>query len=558
MLTPYRSYESVAEKRAKAQRALSVLLESNTDVKPLVLNGSPICRCFWGKAWFAHFDLNPEFAAKMPKGRSYVRNNAVCHLDITRGLISAKVSGSSLFNVDIVVDPIPEADWSAIKEECEGLLFSHTELLNGKISKTAKDILTNPDKGIFPRPSEINAKCDCQFEGEGVCNHIAAAICGVAYRLDTQPALTFLLRGVNSWELISEPPDSLLAEKSFISELAKPLEHFTPAINITSVDSLPPVIVRRRNGKESRLMLRDSELAEALDEEVPTQEMEPETQAPKRRTYRTRASRRTKGKWVPIDVDANYPDHDTRSGEAGLFHSGAKETAAHSSNKIQQEEKHLKEQGDPGRRQDKSSLVKDKFPKNSSLGSEDNRFQEPLIGKNKSTLDVYRETESLPTDERRSKRKVHLKDTMESIWAKDAKKSTLATIRSPKRGATVASSRKAAGTAPSKTRKIMKTSTQKTLTRSYKKSDNSLTRKTSAKKGSIPELDFNKVTGKSIKSFRRYLGLSIESFALKLEMCTATVRRWEETSGRLALHYPSLKALKKLYTRELRKEAREA
>ncbi|MDR2351723.1 MAG: hypothetical protein LBF22_00945 [Deltaproteobacteria bacterium] len=567
MLTSIRSYVSVAEKRAKAQKALSVLMENDTTIKPLLLNGTAICRSFWGRSWFAHFDEMLEFAPRMAKGRSFVRNNAVCHLDVDRGSIIAKVSGLELFNVKISIEPMSEEKWQGLKDRCQGLIFSHSDLMIGKISKSAKEIIANPKYGIFPHPNDIHAECDCSARGPGICNHIAAAICGVANRLDTEPSTLFLLRGVNSWELISEVPDSLRTRKVHPAEVAKPLEHFSPSVAVAATDSQLPIIVRRRNGTESRVRLSNSDGKEPAPLEL---EPQPEIPAPpvrKRRPYRPRSQRRAKGKWVSIDVDSMYPDAEYPDEDSESLLVREAQGASNTQNAPQKEEKHLKTQGQESRTLNQDALYtqemgapESKVSTAPALDSHDNGLTEQDFDDEQSNLQFEdKETEPESTDQRRSRRKVILKHELEDIlMTKEVKALARTRICKPRRRSSDPSSIKGASAAPVKTRNIMKTSTQKTLTRTPKKAEKTTTTKATAKKATFPELDFNKVTGKSIKNFRKYLGLSLESFAMKLEMCVATVRRWEETGGKLALHYPSIKALKKLYNRELRKEAKES
>lgn len=58
-------------------------------------------------------------------------------------------------------------------------------------------------QGLFPEPKEIDLNCSCPDWAE-MCKHVAAALYGVAARLDEDPALLFTLRGVNPEELVDE------------------------------------------------------------------------------------------------------------------------------------------------------------------------------------------------------------------------------------------------------------------------------------------------------------------------------------------------------------------
>ena len=51
--------------------------------------------------------------------------------------------------------------------------------------------------GLFPEPGEMKFRCSCPDWTE-MCKHVAAALYGVGNRLDHQPELLFLLRGVDA------------------------------------------------------------------------------------------------------------------------------------------------------------------------------------------------------------------------------------------------------------------------------------------------------------------------------------------------------------------------
>lgn len=58
-------------------------------------------------------------------------------------------------------------------------------------------------QGLFPEPKEIDLNCSCP-DWAVMCKHVAAALYGIAARLDEDPALLFTLRGVNPEELVDE------------------------------------------------------------------------------------------------------------------------------------------------------------------------------------------------------------------------------------------------------------------------------------------------------------------------------------------------------------------
>ena len=64
------------------------------------------------------------------------------------------------------------------------------------------EVVTDRDKGLFPKPGEMKLACDCP-DWATMCKHVAAVLYGVGSRLDDSPELLFRLRGVDEAELIA-------------------------------------------------------------------------------------------------------------------------------------------------------------------------------------------------------------------------------------------------------------------------------------------------------------------------------------------------------------------
>jgi uncharacterized Zn finger protein/DNA-binding transcriptional regulator YiaG len=195
-------YVPVAERRAKARREMDKLRKKGKDIQPVTIDGRTIARSFWGKGWCDHLESFSDYANRLPRGRTYVRNGSVCHLDIRPGRIEAIVSGSELYNIDIRIKELQAATWTSIKDKCTGRIGSMLELLQGKLSDQVMAIVTDRHHGLFPQPGEITLDCSCP-DWADMCKHVAAVLYGVGSRLDSQPDLLFLLRDVDAQELIA-------------------------------------------------------------------------------------------------------------------------------------------------------------------------------------------------------------------------------------------------------------------------------------------------------------------------------------------------------------------
>ena len=194
-------YVPVAKRRANAAKKVAQLTKKGHHIQPIEIEGRTIARSFWGKAWCTHMESFCDLDNRLPRGRTYVRNGSVCHLDIKQGEIQAMVSGSSLYNVNIQIKPLLQEKWDYIKQTCLGKVSSLLDLLSGKLSSGVMEVVVHPKEGLFPLTHEFSLDCDCP-DWATMCKHVAAVLYGVGSRLDAEPAQLFKLRGVNFEELI--------------------------------------------------------------------------------------------------------------------------------------------------------------------------------------------------------------------------------------------------------------------------------------------------------------------------------------------------------------------
>ena len=198
----WRKYVPVGTRLARARREMNKLRKKGKDVQPIEIEGRTIARSFWGKRWCEHLESFSDYANRLPRGRTYVRNGSVCHLAIRTGRIDAVVAGSELYDVAIRIDKLKAAAWKSVKSRCSGQIGSMLELLQGKLSRQVMGVVTDRERGLFPKPGEIRLECSCP-DWASMCKHVAAVLYGVGSRLDDRPESLFLLRGVDTEELIA-------------------------------------------------------------------------------------------------------------------------------------------------------------------------------------------------------------------------------------------------------------------------------------------------------------------------------------------------------------------
>src|SRR6266404_3402692 len=199
----WRPYVSVAQRQAQAMRKIAQLKKKGRAVSPVEIEGRGIATTFWGKAWCENLERYGDYANRLPRGRTYVRNGFVIDLQIAFGEVKALVSGSSIYKVAVKITPVSKARWKSICKDCAGAIDSLVELLQGRFSKGVMERICRENTGLFPRSSEIQFTCSCS-DHASMCKHIAAVLYGVGARLDERPELLFRLRAVDETELLSD------------------------------------------------------------------------------------------------------------------------------------------------------------------------------------------------------------------------------------------------------------------------------------------------------------------------------------------------------------------
>ena len=118
----FRPYVSVAARRAQAARELAKLRKNGRTMSPVAIEGRKIARTFWGEAWCDNLERYSDYANRLPRGRTYVRNGSVVDLQVGPGRVTALVSGSAMYDVQVTVGPVPRG---LLERHLQGLLGRH-------------------------------------------------------------------------------------------------------------------------------------------------------------------------------------------------------------------------------------------------------------------------------------------------------------------------------------------------------------------------------------------------------------------------------------------------
>lgn len=205
-------YVPVAERRRNADRLALEQTEDGRELQPVEIEGRgrQIARTFWGGSWCTNLERYSDFANRLPRGRTYARNGSVIDLQVGPGTVTALVSGSQIYTVEIAVKPLAKARWRKLRTDCAGGIDSLVELLQGRFSDGVMDVLCRPGTGMFPEPDQLSLDCSCP-DWAVMCKHVAAVLYGIGARLDVEPELLFALRQVDHTELISARDGAVVA-----------------------------------------------------------------------------------------------------------------------------------------------------------------------------------------------------------------------------------------------------------------------------------------------------------------------------------------------------------
>lgn len=234
--------QTVGERLASAQAEAARLEKKGRKLSPVIIAGNAIANTFWGKAWCKHLETWSDYETRLPRGRSYARNGSVIDLQLTPGVVTALVSGSSVYDVKIEMEPLALPRWKSLVAQCTGKIESVIELLSGQLSDAVMERLCDPQTGLFPASGQLEMSCSCP-DSASLCKHLAAVLYGVGSRLDREPELLFVLRGVDKFDLIGQAAAGAIAQPTAAKdELPRDLlaEIFGIELAVGEEDHAPP------------------------------------------------------------------------------------------------------------------------------------------------------------------------------------------------------------------------------------------------------------------------------------------------------------------------------
>ena len=148
----------------------------------------------WGTAWLDHLERRYACPELLARGRETVERDGVIHLEIRRGGVRARVRAGAEYGVAVDIALLSAPRWKALRELCARRGWLRWEIVGQPPAVFRKAAVLG---GLLPSPAEISFRCVCLDRRFALCEHAAAALYGVGFRLDEEPEALFELRGAH-------------------------------------------------------------------------------------------------------------------------------------------------------------------------------------------------------------------------------------------------------------------------------------------------------------------------------------------------------------------------
>lgn len=200
MASQYWDYTSAARKRELAAFEKARLIEKGFNPLPVDAFSGPIASSAFGESWVDKIEDWADEPNRLGRGKTSLRAGSVVHLGINGGEAVALVQGGRLYRVYIKVAPISKKRKKILRAKSAQDPDIMMALLTGNYDADLAQAFCGND-GLLPAAREIGFSCSCP-DYAGVCKHVAAALYGIARRIDSDPRLLFQLRGVEPEDLL--------------------------------------------------------------------------------------------------------------------------------------------------------------------------------------------------------------------------------------------------------------------------------------------------------------------------------------------------------------------
>ncbi len=158
---------------------------------------------WWSKRWVQVLE-SLNMGARLTRGRSYARQGQVLSIDVTPGIVNARVQGTAPkpYNIIIKLQPLSDEDWEKVTDAMTAQAVFAARLLAGEMPTSIEEAFSAVNVSLFPtQRRDLITDCSCP-DWANPCKHIAAVYYILAERFDEDPFLIFKLRGRTKEEII--------------------------------------------------------------------------------------------------------------------------------------------------------------------------------------------------------------------------------------------------------------------------------------------------------------------------------------------------------------------
>ncbi len=165
-------------------------------------------RTWWGRAWVDALEnrarLDPN---RLPRGRTYARQERVSTLRVDAGEVTAFVRGGrpGRYRVLVRVRTFDDDEWDRLVAAIAGRAGHAAALLDGELDPEVAVDARDAGVDLLPGPGDLRPRCSCP-DWADPCKHAAAVCYLVADVLDDDPFALFHVRGRTREALLGRAP----------------------------------------------------------------------------------------------------------------------------------------------------------------------------------------------------------------------------------------------------------------------------------------------------------------------------------------------------------------
>ena len=153
---------------------------------------------WWGQRWLDALEATlGADSGRLARGRSYARAGRTHDLEVKKGKLTARVTGSRAtpYEITIQLQTLPADTWRRVTTGMAKKAHFAAELLAGQMPKELDEVFRAAGSSLFPvERADLVTTCTCPDWGDP-CKHVAATHYVLGEALDRDPFLLFELRG---------------------------------------------------------------------------------------------------------------------------------------------------------------------------------------------------------------------------------------------------------------------------------------------------------------------------------------------------------------------------